>query len=212
MLLSRRSLIGVGAGGAALGAAGALAPAWASSLVSSPRSIDDLLTPAPVAPTGVAAPAVHTAPLPKTVKRLAVLNLHTDERCDVVYRENGACIADATRELNRVLRDFRTGEVYPIDPNLFDLLADLHDRVDGSGPFHVISGYRSPRTNAMLNKKSSGVATRSLHMDGKAIDIRLPGRALTAVRDNALVMKRGGVGYYAASNFVHVDTGRVRRW
>ncbi|HYG26328.1 MAG TPA: DUF882 domain-containing protein [Caulobacteraceae bacterium] len=148
----------------------------------------------------------------KAVKRLAVLNLHTDERCDVVYRENGVCIDEAAQQLDRVLRDFRTGEVHPIDRELFDLLADLHDRVDGNGPFHVISGYRSPKTNAMLNKKSSGVATRSLHMDGKAIDIRLPGRALTSVRDTALAMKRGGVGYYARSDFVHVDTGRVRRW
>jgi len=198
MLLSRRSLIGVGAGGAALGATSVLAPAWASSLIVS-------------SPASPAAPAVHTR-TSKAVKRLAVLNLHTDERCDVVYRENGVCIDEAAQQLDRVLRDFRTGEVHPIDRELFDLLADLHDRVDGNGPFHVISGYRSPKTNAMLNKKSSGVATRSLHMDGKAIDIRLPGRALTSVRDTALAMKRGGVGYYARSDFVHVDTGRVRRW
>lgn len=197
MLLSRRSLIGVGAGGAALGAASALAPAWASSLITSPAS--------------PAAPAVHTK-THASVKRLAVLNLHTNERCDVVYRENGVCIADATRELDRVLRDFRTGEVHPIDPNLYDLLAELNGRLDGRGPFHVISGYRSPKTNAMLNGKSSGVATKSLHMQGKAIDIRLPGRPLTSVRDNALAMQKGGVGYYAKSDFVHVDTGRVRRW
>ena len=175
-----------------------MAPAWASSLIIS-------------TPASPAAPAVHTK-AHAAVKRLAVLNLHTDEHCDVVYRENGVCIDDAAHQLDRVLRDFRTGEVYPIDRNLYDLLADLHGRLDAQGPFHIISGYRSSKTNAMLNKKSSGVATRSLHMDGKAIDIRLPGRALTAVRDNALVMQKGGVGYYAASNFVHVDTGRVRRW
>jgi uncharacterized protein YcbK (DUF882 family) len=179
MLLSRRSLIRVGAGGAALGAIGAAAPAWA------------------------------TAP---AVRRLSLLNLHTDERCSVVYREAGECVPEALAEVNKVLRDFRTGEVHPIDTDLLDLLAELSTRLGASGPFHVISGYRSPKTNAMLSGNSSGVATRSLHMQGKAIDIRLPGRKLANLRDTALAMKRGGVGYYARSDFVHVDVGRVRRW
>lgn len=198
MLLSRRSLIRMGAGGAALGAMGAVAPAWATEY----QSIDELMA-------GGLTPATPTT---NAVRRIALLNLHTEERCDVTYRENGACVNDALHEVNRVLRDWRNDEVHPIDPNLLDLLADLHTRMDAKGPFHVISGYRSPQTNAQLHEKSSGVATKSLHMQGKAIDIRMPGRDLTKVRDTALAMQGGGVGYYAASNFVHVDTGRVRRW
>ena len=217
MLLSRRSLIRVGAGGAALSAVGALAPTWANTPASSPTpagplTIDDILTAPPPAATIPAAPAVLRPSTAATVRRIAFLNLHTDERCSVVYRENGTCVPDAMAQVNKVLRDFRTGEVYPIDPKLLDLLAELSHRMDTTQPFHVISGYRSPKTNAMLNGKSSGVATRSLHMQGKAIDIRLPGRKLADVRDTALDMKRGGVGYYARSDFVHVDTGRVRRW
>ena len=217
MLLSRRSLIRVGAGGAALGAMGALAPTWANTSATGaasggPLTIDDLLaTPPPAAPTP-AAPAIVRPTTAATVRRIALLNLHTDERCSVVYRENGECVPDAMAQVNKVLRDFRTGEVYPIDPELLDLLTDLSRRMDTTQPFHVISGYRSPKTNAALHAKSSGVATRSLHMQGKAIDIRIPGRKLADVRDTALRMQRGGVGYYAKSDFVHVDTGRVRRW
>jgi uncharacterized protein YcbK (DUF882 family) len=111
-----------------------------------------------------------------------------------------------------VLRDHRTGQVHPIAPSLLDLVADLRDRTGVSGPVQVISGYRSPQTNAGLQKAGSGVATRSLHMDGKALDIRIPGLELTRLRDAALAMQRGGVGFYPESNFVHVDIGRVRRW
>jgi len=206
-------LIRVGAGGAALGAVGALAPAWANTPVSGvthagPLTIDDILAAQTPAAPAVVRPTLTQA----AVRRIAFLNLHTDERCSVVYRENGACVPGALAEVNKVLRDFRTGEVHPIDPNLLDLLADLSTRMDATGPFHVISGYRSPKTNAALHENSGGVATKSLHMQGKAIDIRLPGRRLAAVRDTALAMSRGGVGYYARSDFVHVDTGRVRRW
>lgn len=219
MSLSRRSFIRVGAGGAALSAMGALVPAWANTPVTGaapagPLTIDDILaaqpaTPAPAAP---AAPAVARPYLPSNVRRIAFLNLHTSERCSVVYQEAAGCLPDAMAEVNKVLRDHRTGEVYPMDRQLIDLLADLQAKLDTNEPFHVISGYRSARTNAALNEKSSGVATKSLHMQGKAIDIRIPGRRLVAVRDTALAMQRGGVGYYAKSDFVHVDTGRVRRW
>lgn len=199
---------------------GALAPTWANTSApgaapGGPQTIDDLLAaPPPAAPTPAvrAAPAVVRPTTSATVRRIAFLNLHTDERCSVVYRENGECVPHALAEVNKVLRDFRTGEVHPIDTDLLDLLADLSRRMDTTQPFHVISGYRSPKTNSMLNGKSSGVATKSLHMQGKAIDIRLPGRRLAEVRDAALTMGRGGVGYYAKSDFVHVDTGRVRRW
>jgi len=210
---------------------GAVAPAWANSpasgvLPGAPLTIDDLLE--AEADTAVAAePAIARPVLVRpmmqstyarptsvqnAVRRISLLNLHTDERCSVVYKEAGRPVPDALKEVNRVLRDFRTGEVHPMDTGLLDLMADLHDRMDASGPFHIISGYRSPKTNSMLHEKSDGVATKSLHMQGMAVDIRLPGRQLASVRDTALAMGRGGVGYYARSDFVHVDVGRVRRW
>jgi uncharacterized protein YcbK (DUF882 family) len=114
--------------------------------------------------------------------------------------------------VNRALRDFRTGDIHPIAPGLLDLLSRLHEKLGSHEPFQVISGYRSPRTNATLHQHSSGVASRSLHMQGMAIDIRLEGTALSNLRGAALALKAGGVGYYPSSDFVHVDVGRVRRW
>ena len=145
-------------------------------------------------------------------RRAILHNLHTGDRFNDVYFENGRYVPDALAEAVRVMRDWRTGETHYIDPKLFDALHAINTRLETKRPFGIISGYRSPKTNAALHSKSSGVATRSLHMQGKAIDIRLPGRKLADVRDTALDMKRGGVGYYARSDFVHVDTGRVRRW
>lgn len=146
------------------------------------------------------------------VRRLSLLNLHTGDAFADAYSEHGALIPDAVAQITHVMRDFRTNEVHAIDPGLFDLLADLRDDLDTNAPYQIISGYRSPVTNAMLHNASSGVASRSLHMDGKAIDIRVRGVELSRLRDAALTRGRGGVGYYEASNFVHVDTGRVRRW
>ncbi len=111
-----------------------------------------------------------------------------------------------------MLRDFRTGEAHVIDPGLLDLLHDLNSKLETGEAFKVISGYRSPQTNGMLHEHSSGVASKSLHMQGMAIDIRVPGRALTSLHDAALQLGRGGVGYYPNSDFVHVDVGRVRKW
>jgi uncharacterized protein YcbK (DUF882 family) len=111
-----------------------------------------------------------------------------------------------------VLRDFRTGDVYKMDNDLIDLLNIMHHKMDAKQPFHVISAYRSPKTNASLSKKSSGVAKNSLHMQGKAIDIRLPGHNLSDLRKVALNMQGGGVGVYSKSDFLHIDTGRVRHW
>jgi len=113
-----------------------------------------------------------------------------------------------------VLRDFRSGEVHPIAPRLLDLLSMLQARLETTEPVSIISGYRSPTTNAMLRGKRehSGVATRSLHMQGMAIDLRIAGRSLAAVRTAALAQRLGGVGYYPQSDFVHVDIGRVRSW
>ena len=114
--------------------------------------------------------------------------------------------------LNKVLRDFRTNDVHAIDPGLYDILDAMSGKLENRAPFQVISGYRSPRTNAALHAKSNGVAAHSLHMDGLAMDIRLEGVALTNLHAAALSMKRGGVGFYPTSNFVHVDVGRVRTW
>lgn len=137
---------------------------------------------------------------------------HTGERLAVEYFSAGNYVPAALNEVNRFLRDFRTGEVHPIDPALLDFLHHLRRATGSTREFEVISGYRSPLTNAALRGRSEGVAARSLHMDGRAIDIRVHGLKLTALRDAALDARLGGVGFYPASNFVHVDTGRVRRW
>jgi uncharacterized protein YcbK (DUF882 family) len=129
-----------------------------------------------------------------------------------VYWQKGEYLPSSLAEIQRVLRDHRTGDEHEIHSELLDLLCDLRLRLDTREPFQIISGFRSPATNAMLHAKSDGVATRSLHLDGKAVDIRIPGRALSLLRKTALSMKAGGVGYYPGSNFVHVDIGRVRSW
>jgi len=146
------------------------------------------------------------------VRELRFDNLHTAEKLTVEYFAAGRYQPDALSEINRVLRDFRTGDVGEIDPKLLDLLHALRERAGTRQAFQVISGYRSPSTNAALHRRSSGVATHSLHMDGKAIDIRLGDVALPGLRDAALSLQLGGVGYYPGSNFVHVDTGRLRHW
>jgi uncharacterized protein YcbK (DUF882 family) len=148
------------------------------------------------------------------VRRLAFDNLHTGEKLKVEYWAEGQYLQDALAQVNHVLRDFRSGEVHPITPRLLDLLSMLQARLETSEPVSIISGYRSPATNAMLRgeHEHSGVATKSLHMQGMAIDLRIAGRSLAAVRTAALAQRLGGVGYYPQSDFVHVDVGRVRAW
>ncbi len=145
-------------------------------------------------------------------RRLSFVHTHISESLSVTYFRGGSYLADGLGALNHLLRDFRTQDVHSIDPQLFDILYDLQVLADRDEPYEIISGYRSPQTNTMLRNRSSGVATRSLHMDGKAIDVRLSGFSCKKLRDLALSMRRGGVGYYASSNFVHLDTGRVRSW
>jgi uncharacterized protein YcbK (DUF882 family) len=145
-------------------------------------------------------------------RRLGFHNIHTGEDLRATYWEGGRYLPDSLREIDFVLRDFRTGEVHAIDPELLDLLHRICAALDYHGPINVISGYRCPATNAMLAAHTTGVAKNSFHLRGMAIDIRLPGQRLEAVRDAALVIGRGGVGYYPSSDFVHVDTGPVRRW
>jgi uncharacterized protein YcbK (DUF882 family) len=155
----------------------------------------------------------HAAWAATTVARtLDFVHTHTGEHLSVEYFGGGAYLPDALTTVNHFLRDFRTGDIHPIDPNLLDLLHHLTQLTGSVRPFQVISGYRSPVTNEMLRHLSEGVAPGSLHMQGQAIDIRLADVALGSLRDAALATRRGGVGYYPASDFVHVDTGRVRAW
>jgi uncharacterized protein YcbK (DUF882 family) len=149
------------------------------------------------------------------VRSLAFFNTHTGERLATTYCCEGTYEPAALEAINHILRDWRVDEVKPIDPHLLDLLHELSGTLETDRPFHVIYGYRSPATNAALRVKGgahTGVASGSLHMSGKAIDIRLPGVQLDHLRAAARSLKLGGVGYYPSSNFVHVDTGRVRFW
>ena len=145
-------------------------------------------------------------------RTLSFLNLHTGERLTSTYWAGGDFISDSLGEINHLLRDFRSGEVKPIDSRLLDTLHALHSTLESGEPFHVISGYRSPKTNQRLIDAGRGVAKRSLHTRGLAIDVRLPDRELRAVYRAARAMRAGGVGYYKKSNFIHLDTGRVRYW
>lgn len=158
-------------------------------------------------------PAYATTPAASaTARQLSFLNTHTGDTFSDAYWLNGNYVPDAMAAINHVMRDHRSGDVHAIDPRLLDQLHTLKGLVSASAPFQIISGYRSPVTNAALHANSSGVASRSLHMDGRAIDIRVRGVQLPNLRDAALGMAAGGVGYYEASDFIHVDTGRVRRW
>jgi len=138
---------------------------------------------------------------------------HTNEHLEVVFRRGDTYVSDGLNQLNRFLRDSRTGAVHTYDPRIFDLLYDLESAVGSpNAELQIICGYRTPQSNAFLRATTGGVAKNSRHMSAKAIDIRLPGIGTAALRDAALALKRGGVGYYAASNFIHVDVGPVRRW
>lgn len=163
---------------------------------------------------GMALPSVASAGITrKQGKRsLAFYNLHTGESLETVYWRHGIYRPEALKAVNWILRDFRTGTTMPIDRDLLDLLHRLERSVAVAEPFRIISGYRSPKTNAMLRARSSGVAKRSLHMEGRAADIALAGVPLSDLRGAALALRAGGVGYYPRSGFVHVDTGRVRHW
>jgi len=186
--LTRRSVLrALAGGGAALGAGLALGPL-------------------------ALADTADTADTTAGNRRLVLHNTHTLESLSVEYCRDGAYCAVALASVDRVLRDHRTGDVHAIDPALLDLLHEAAARTGHEPEFEVISGYRSPRSNALLHERSSGVAAHSLHMEGRAIDVRLLGCELGRLRDVALDLERGGVGFYRVSQFVHVDTGRVRAW
>lgn len=145
-------------------------------------------------------------------RKLHLVNLHTGESLKTVYWSGGKYLSKALTDIDHVLRDHRTGEIRPIDTRLLDLLYVIGKRLETQRPFHIISGYRSPATNSFLRKKGYGVARHSLHMQGKAVDIRMPACDLSSLRHVAIALREGGVGYYPRANFVHVDVGRVRYW
>ncbi|MGE5305251.1 MAG: YcbK family protein [Alphaproteobacteria bacterium] len=153
-----------------------------------------------------------TTAISQSERSLAFYNTHTGEQLRTVYWVQGNYIEDSLGEINHILRDHLTNEIKDIDTRLLDLLFAIGNELETQQPFQVISGYRSPQTNAFLRAHSNGVAEHSLHLVGKAIDIRTPGRDLAALRKTAVALKGGGVGYYPKSDFVHVDVGRVRYW
>jgi uncharacterized protein YcbK (DUF882 family) len=151
--------------------------------------------------------------VPQPERRLRLYHTHTGQHLDLVYWRSGGYIPEALAKLDTFLRDHRNGIVHHYDPRVFDLLADLTRKVGRpNAEVSIICGYRSPASNEYLRTHTAGVAKNSLHMQAEAIDIRLPGVRTAVLRDAALELHRGGVGYYPASNFVHVDVGRVRRW
>lgn len=143
---------------------------------------------------------------------IAFRNQHTGESFNGAYRVGSRYMPEAFERINHVLRDFRTGEVFPIDPRVIDILYLVRQKSGATTPYEVLSGYRSPKTNALLARSGGGVAANSLHMTGQAIDIRLPGYSTKKLSDLGASLRAGGVGYYRQSNFVHLDTGQVRRW
>jgi len=181
-MINRRNLISLGSAALSVGVVGAPAAAWSKAFVG------------------------HEP------RALALHNLHTGEHISVTYFQGGKYLHTALSKVNHFLRDFRTGQVHQIQPGLLDVLHQLSAKLETGQPFQVISGYRSPKTNARLARSSAGVAHHSLHMQGKAIDIRAPGIELSDLRDAAKALCRGGFGYYPGSDFVHVDIGPVRHW
>ncbi len=204
MQLSRRRLLKGAMAASAGGMAGSqVALAHASGVGPVPYA--SLVTPA------------HPAPLAgrafSTQARLAhVHNLHTGESLRAVYYENGRYVPDAMSELMKVLRDWRNGEEHLMDPRLFDVMHALRGKLETNEPFQVISGYRSPETNAAMHERSHQVASNSQHTQGRASDVRIEGVELSRLHGAALDLAAGGVGYYPVSNFVHVDVGPVRQW
>jgi uncharacterized protein YcbK (DUF882 family) len=163
---------------------------------------------------GVALAALPLPGLARTLdaRRLSFYHTHTGETLDVMYAENGCYLSDALAEVNVFLRDFRTGDIHSIDPELLDILHSARLYTGSNGQIEVLSGFRSHATNERLRRASTGVAQHSLHMTGQAIDIRFADVSTRTLMRAAVSMGRGGVGYYPESDFVHLDTGRVRTW
>lgn len=153
-----------------------------------------------------------TAPIFDPDRKLRLVHAHTWEQLDIVYWSQGRYIPDSLQQINHLMRDHRADESIDIDVNLIDDLHKLYGLLDSTKRIHILSAYRTKETNAKLRKRSRGVAKFSLHMEGRAIDLSLPGRSANQIRQAALSMQSGGVGYYASAGFVHIDTGAVRNW
>ena len=160
----------------------------------------------------LAAPAITGKAAASATRSLNLFNVNTGEGGKFLYWEQGSYIPEVMRQVDHILRDRRTDEVHAIAPDLLDLVSALARKLDSSAPFHIVSAYRSHDTNEEMAATKRGVAKRSYHMDGKALDLRMPNRGLHMVRGAAMQLKGGGVGYYRRSNFVHVDVGPVRHW
>ena len=197
MEISRRSFLKFGAAAAAL--------MMTPRLVSAGISPDSPL----MAPTDAAPDSIPEAVPEKT---LSFYNTRTGEAWNRVYWCEGDYVPEALEEINYLFRDHRTNDVREIDPRLLDLLYDLNEKLNSRGPFQVVSAYRSPETNAILRRRSRRIARHSLHIEGMAVDIRLPDRNMRQLARAAVSLQSGGVGYYPRRQFVHVDTGKVRRW
>jgi len=166
-----------------------------------------------VALAGLAAkPALSAIPRFKGTRALAFHNMHTDEKLRVTFWKDGIYDKPAQHKINHIMRDHYSGDVHTIDVRLMDLLYDLQHRMHNFNTIEIVSGYRSPKTNLMLASLTDGVAKHSFHTKGMAIDLRIPDASLLRVHDEALAMRRGGVGYYPDSQFVHLDVGPVRWW
>jgi uncharacterized protein YcbK (DUF882 family) len=165
-----------------------------------------------IACAGTTTPAFAFLARPLGTRAIAFHNLHTDERLRTTYWRDGKYDMAGMAQIDHILRDHYSGDVFSMNPRLIDLLFDLQGRLGNEGPIEIISGYRSPKTNSMLARMSDGVARNSFHTKGMAIDIRMQNTPLPQIHNVALMMRRGGVGYYPDSQFVHVDVGPVRRW
>lgn len=165
---------------------------------------------------GCALPLISTGDVLAASKndawKVSFRHAHTGESFSGVYRVGDKYLPDAFERLSYVLRDFRTKEVFPMDPHVVDIMSIVQRKTGSYDSFQVLSGYRSPKTNAMLGKRSKGVASNSFHMYGQALDIRIPNYSTKKLRNIARSLQAGGVGYYPRSGFVHVDTGKVRSW
>jgi uncharacterized protein YcbK (DUF882 family) len=157
-------------------------------------------------------PAFAKALASKPSRELSFVNMHTGEKLRAEYVHNGVYVPSALRAINFLMRDHHNDKVHPIDPHLIDVAHMLHGRVGGKGPIDIVCGYRSPETNAMMHEISAGVAVHSMHIQGKAMDIRVPGTHLGQLKKSALALNLGGVGYYPYDDFLHIDTGAKRHW
>jgi uncharacterized protein YcbK (DUF882 family) len=166
----------------------------------------------PAVPGTALAGVSGNAQIERGVRRISFRNQHTGEIFSGVYRVGDKYLPDAFDKINVVLRDFRSNEVFPIDPRVMDIIYSVHQMTGRSDPYEVLSGYRCPKTNKMLRSGSEGVAKNSLHMTGQAIDLRIPGYSTSQIKSLAVSLKAGGVGYYPKSDFVHMDSGIVRVW